>query len=54
LNYLCEGYKIFFKDVDPYMKFMANELRHQRPPANIMSWVGQQEQCAFLAPETSA
>src|SRR5208337_974098 len=33
LNYLCAGYKLFFKHVDPYMKFMANELRHQRPPA---------------------
>ena len=43
LNYLCAGYKLFFKHVDPYMKFMANELRHQRPPANVMSWIRQQE-----------
>ena len=48
LNYLCAGYKIFFKHVDPYMKFMANELRHQRPPANVMAWVHQQEQAATL------
>ena len=39
LNYLCAGYKLFFKHIDPFMKFMANELRHQRPPANVMDWV---------------
>jgi len=36
LNYLCAGYKMFFKHIDPYMRFMAEELRHQRAPANIM------------------
>lgn len=39
LNYLCAGYKYFFNHIDIYMKFMANELVHQRPPANVMSWV---------------
>lgn len=42
LNYLCEGYRHFFKHVDPYMRFMANELRNRRPPANVMEWVRQQ------------
>jgi uncharacterized protein len=37
LNYLCAGYKMFFRHIDPYMRFMANELNHQRPPANIMA-----------------
>lgn len=37
LNYLCAGYKHFFKHVDPYMKFMATELRAGRPPANVMN-----------------
>ena len=37
LNYLCEGYKFFFRQVKPYIKFMANELSHQRSPANVMS-----------------
>jgi uncharacterized protein len=41
LNYLCAGYKLFFQHVDPYMKFMANELRNQHPPANVMSWIHQ-------------
>jgi len=38
LNYLCAGYKKFFNHIDPYMRFMAAELREQRPPANVMNW----------------
>jgi serine-type anaerobic sulfatase-maturating enzyme len=38
LNYLCAGYKLFFNHIDPYMKFMAGELRNGRAPANVMSW----------------
>lgn len=38
LNYLCAGYKKFFRHIDPYLKFMANELVHKRPPANVMKW----------------
>ena len=40
LNYLCAGYKYFFHHIDPYMKFMADELRAGRPPANIMRLLG--------------
>lgn len=36
LNYLCAGYRQFFGHVAPYMDFMANELKNQRPPANVM------------------
>jgi len=43
LNYLCQGYKIFFKHVDPYMRFMAGELCQEKPPANVMEWVRQRE-----------
>ncbi len=43
LNYLCPGYKLFFHHIDPCMRFMANELRHQRPPANVMNWIRQQD-----------
>ena len=39
LNYLCAGYKLFFKHIDPYMRFMAAELQQHRPPANVMAWV---------------
>jgi uncharacterized protein len=38
LNYLCAGYKIFFNQIDPYMQFMAEELRQERAPANVMAW----------------
>ena len=36
LNYLCEGYRMFFEHVAPYMDFMKCELQAHRPPANIM------------------
>ncbi len=36
LNYLCSGYKRFFRHVAPYMEFMKRELEAGRPPANIM------------------
>ena len=36
LNYLCQGYRAFFSHVDEPMRFMANEIRHQCPPANVM------------------
>jgi len=40
LNYLCAGYKHFFHHIDPFMQYMAAELRAGRPPANIMRVVG--------------
>jgi uncharacterized protein len=43
LNYLCQGYKLFFNHVAPYMSFMAEELRRQRPPANVMAWAAQRD-----------
>ncbi len=52
LNYLCAAYKAFFGHVDAPMKFMANELKHERPPANIMFELARQDealQAAFAA-----
>jgi uncharacterized protein len=43
LNYLCEGYKMFFKHVEPYMDFMAKELKAKRAPANVMQWIRNKE-----------
>ncbi|MDE7125431.1 MAG: anaerobic sulfatase-maturation protein [Muribaculaceae bacterium] len=37
-NYLCAGYKKFFKHVAPYMDFMAEELKAERPPSNVMKF----------------
>jgi uncharacterized protein len=36
LNYLCDGYKRFFQHVHRPMQFMANLLRQDRAPADIM------------------
>ncbi len=43
LSYLCEGYKHFFHHIDEPMRFMANELRQQRPPANVMAHMRKQD-----------
>ena len=36
LNYLCAGYKAFFKHIDRPMKIMASLLKQRRAPAEIM------------------
>jgi uncharacterized protein len=36
LNYLCEGYRMFFSHIDRPMKFMVRELQNNRPPSNVM------------------
>jgi uncharacterized protein len=36
LNYLCDGYRMFFMHIDRPMKFMVQELQAGRAPANIM------------------
>lgn len=43
LNHLCEGFKMFFKHVSPYMDFMSEELKNKRAPANIMQWIRNKE-----------
>ena len=39
LNYLCADYRAIFAHVAPAMDFMAGELAHERPPANVMQWL---------------
>jgi len=53
LNYLCRGYKMFFKHAEPYMEFMSKELKGRRPPSNVMQWIKNRESQAFrpLIPE---
>ncbi|HZR38568.1 MAG TPA: anaerobic sulfatase maturase [Ktedonobacteraceae bacterium] len=44
LNYLCEGYKAFFTHIAKPMRLMAEELRAERAPANIMYYLAQEEE----------
>ncbi|MHC4445853.1 MAG: SEC-C metal-binding domain-containing protein [Planctomycetota bacterium] len=44
LNYLCAGYRMFFSYVAPCMEAMAEELRNQRPAANVMYQLNVQSQ----------
>jgi uncharacterized protein len=43
LNYLCEGYRMFFSHIDRPMKFMVQELNAGRAPANIMTVIGKNQ-----------
>ncbi len=36
LNYLCDGYRMYFNHVAPYMDYMADQLSRGLPPANVM------------------
>jgi uncharacterized protein len=42
LNYLCEGFKLFYSHVEPYMDFMANEIKNNRAASNVMQWAAKQ------------
>ena len=37
-NYLCAGYRRFFKHAAPYMDFMKRKLMHGEAPADVMEW----------------
>jgi len=43
LNYLCAGYKAFFRHVDQPMRVMAQLLRQGRPAAEIMNMLAMEE-----------
>jgi uncharacterized protein len=43
LNYLCAGFKLFFHHVDRPMRIMADLLRQNRAPAEIMRWYRAQD-----------
>lgn len=36
ISALCTGFRMFFEHTRKYFEFMANELKNQRPPANVM------------------
>ena len=43
LNYLCAGYKRFFRHINPYMRFMASMLKRRQSPAHVMSFAARLE-----------
>ncbi|MFC2133247.1 anaerobic sulfatase-maturation protein [Bacteroidota bacterium] len=43
LNYLCAGYKHFLEHVDPYMRFMAIELRNNRGVLSVMNFANEKD-----------
>ena len=43
LNYLCAGYKRFFRHVDPYMQTMGRLLQSGYPAAEIMNVIREEE-----------
>ncbi len=43
LNYLCAGYKRFFKHIDPAMRLMTRLLDERRAPAEIMEIIAREE-----------
>ncbi|MGK9173525.1 anaerobic sulfatase maturase [Yokenella regensburgei] len=40
-NHLCAGYKAMFSHMDPWMRFMAQQIRQQQPPAAVMQVASQ-------------
>jgi uncharacterized protein len=47
LNYLCAGYKAFFHHIDEPMRIMADLLRRNRAPAEIIQILDAREREAF-------
>ncbi|MGQ9517540.1 MAG: anaerobic sulfatase maturase [Anaerolineae bacterium] len=43
LNYLCQGYQMFFAHIDRPMRMMVEELRAGRAPAGVMLRLAQEE-----------
>ena len=41
MNVLCEGYKMFFRHTDPYMRYMKMLLQKERSPMEVMQWARQ-------------
>jgi uncharacterized protein len=39
ISYLCQSYKMFFEHSKPFMQYMVNELKAERPPSNVMQWI---------------
>jgi serine-type anaerobic sulfatase-maturating enzyme len=44
LNYLCEGYKSFFRHIDMPMKFMVQQLKLNLAPSNIVKFYAEEDE----------
>lgn len=42
LNYLCNGFQLFYDHIAPYMDFMVNELSLHRSPSIVKTWARKQ------------
>ena len=38
MNVLCEGYKMFFRHTDPYMRYMRTLIEKGEPASKVMLW----------------
>lgn len=38
MNVLCEGYKMFFRHTDPYMRYMKTLIEKGEPASGVMEW----------------
>jgi uncharacterized protein len=38
MNVLCEGYKMFFRHTDPYMRYMKTLIEKGEPASKVMQW----------------
>ncbi|MBR4989433.1 MAG: anaerobic sulfatase maturase [Bacteroidaceae bacterium] len=38
MNVLCEGYKMFFRHTDPYMRYMKTLIEKGEPASKVMLW----------------
>ena len=38
-NFLCNAYKSFFRHIDPYMRYMANEVQYGRSASGIINYI---------------
>jgi uncharacterized protein len=43
LNYLCRGFKKFYRHAKPFLDFMANEISHDRAASNVRQWAAKRK-----------
>jgi uncharacterized protein len=46
LHYLCPSYQLFFTHIDKPMRVMADLLRREQPPSQVMDWYARRQRTA--------